>query len=235
MAFLHHQRKSCRQIAATLAAAAVSCLAFSADAHCKSANGLLRSGNSQYKKEQYDKALEYYSKAAALAPDNKKALYNMGNALYKKGELDKARESYQASAADKKLSQASIFNEGNAIFKQEKYKEAAMKYKEALLRDPGDKDAKYNLQIALQKKNNNQCQNPKNNNQNQNNQNKNQNQDKKPDNTKNKPSGSGMSKEDSERIMQMAKEKEKNNAKPDMSSPQMQKQGGQKPPPEEDW
>ncbi|MCX5783586.1 MAG: tetratricopeptide repeat protein, partial [Elusimicrobia bacterium] len=185
--------------------AALAMCFLSLQAHGKSAKSYVYTGNEEYKKEHYGKALENYSKAMSVRSDNKTS-YNIGNSLYKLGEYDKSRQFYEASAAEPKLKEWSHFNAGNSYFQQGNYNEAVNSYKKAILLNPGDKEAIHNLQLALERKNSQSCSKPDD---------KKQDKDKKEDKKepeKQNQDNSGMAKEDAERIMQIAKEKEKSSS-----------------------
>ena len=55
------------------------------------------------------------------------------------------------SIGDKGLQESSWFNAGNALFELGNFKDSSQAYIQALRINPADKDAKYNLEMALQK------------------------------------------------------------------------------------
>lgn len=109
---------------------------------------LVRKGNRQFHKENYERSIERYTAALEAAPQNFEAAYDLGNALYKAKRFDKASETMRTAAADTLRSDAeraeAFYNLGNAQFKQEKYKEALESYKQSLRLNPSDQEAKYN-------------------------------------------------------------------------------------------
>jgi len=119
----------------------------------ESASGLVEEGNRLYLEKRYDEALERYDRAGKLAPGSPVIDLNIGNALYGKGDYEKAYERYRQafSAKERSLAQGARFNAGNAHFAQEKWQEAIQQYKEALRLDSADRDAKKNLELALQR------------------------------------------------------------------------------------
>ena len=109
---------------------------------------LVRKGNRQYHKGEYDAAIGRYEEALKAAPGQFEATYNLGNALYKAERFDRAEQTMMQAAADSLRSEAeraeAFYNLGNAQFKQQKYKEALESYKQSLRLNPADMEAKYN-------------------------------------------------------------------------------------------
>ncbi len=113
----------------------------------------IQEGNSKYKEKKYEEALENYQRAFLM---NKSfaSRFNSGNALYR---MDKDSASFAILkdallyARNKKDSSAAFYNAGNSLLKAKKYAEAVEMYKRALILNPGDTDAMYNLSYALMK------------------------------------------------------------------------------------
>ncbi len=109
---------------------------------------LVRRGNRQYNKGNYEQAISRYEQALQSAAGQFEATYNLGNALYKAERFDRAEQTMQQAAADSLQSDndraEAFYNLGNAQFKQKKYKEALESYKQSLRRNPSDMEAKYN-------------------------------------------------------------------------------------------
>ena len=69
-------------------------------------------------------------------------------------QLDKAKEMYHQSATlstNAEIKAKAFYNIGNAHYKQEKWQESVNAYKQSLKYNPKDKDAKYNLMMAMAK------------------------------------------------------------------------------------
>ena len=184
----------------------------------------INSGNSSYKKGEYDKALEKYRDAEISDPNSPVVPYNMGAANYKLDNYDEAVSDFRKAIAskDKTIAGRAYYNLGNAAFKQNKTDEAVDYYKKALELNPKDEDAKYNLEYLLYQ--------PKQKQQQDKDKNK-QDKDKK-DKEKQKKNGDGkegkdkdkqqqqkqqqkkgaMSKEDAERILNSYGEQDRNSA-----------------------
>ena len=108
-------------------------------------------GYEYYKNGEYDKAAENYRQAGIVEPD--KALPNIGKgaAQYRMKNFDAAGKEFSL-AADKehgKTKADALYNIGNSLYRAEKYKEALKSYVGALKINPGDKDYKHNLELAL--------------------------------------------------------------------------------------
>ncbi len=160
---------------------------------------LVRKGNRQYNKGEYEASIGRYEEALKAAPGQFEATYNLGNALYKAERFDRAEQTMVQAAADSLRSDAeraeAFYNLGNAQFKQQKYKEALESYKQSLRLNPADMEAKYNYAYTKRlldqdqnggggndQQNQNQDQNQQDQqNQQQQNQGQNQNQDQKQD------------------------------------------------------
>ena len=108
-------------------------------------------GNRLYRGKKYPEALKKYTEAQLEAPDSPQLHYNLGNVFYRQGEVEKAREEYRRAlaAADRSLDPKAVYNLGNTFLSQEQYPEAVGAYQRALKLDPGDFDAKRNLELAL--------------------------------------------------------------------------------------
>ena len=142
----------------------------------------IRKGNRDFRKEDYKVAEIDYRKAIVKDSASFAAGYNLGNTLYKMGDkeqagkiYDKLKETAPASghAADY------YYNVGNVTADAGNWQAAVDSYRQALLRNPSDMDAKENYIYAKKKLEDQQNQQ---NQQNQDNQdNKDDNKDKNKD------------------------------------------------------
>ena len=163
----------------------------------------VRRGNREFRKENWKEADIDYRKALVKDSLSMAANYNLANTLYREGDVEQAQKVMEtvkevapasASAADY------YYNLGDVAIARQDWQGAVDAFKESLLRNPGDLDAKENYIYAKKKledqqnqqQNNdqnqdqNQDQNDQNQDQNDNqdDQNQDQNQDNKNDQNK---------------------------------------------------
>jgi hypothetical protein len=131
---------------------AVSCLGWSYSAAKKNDQG-----NACYRKGEYEEALKNYSEAMTEAPEKPELYFNIGDALYKQSKFPEAIKLYEktAAAGDVNYQSKVFYNIGNSKFQSGQagsdlaaLKEAAACYVKALDLNPGDVDAKYNLEFV---------------------------------------------------------------------------------------
>lgn len=175
----------------------------------------VRAGNRQFKKGNWQNAEIEYRKAQVKDTSSFAANYNLAGALYREGNYDEAGKSLERLKDVAPMSANSAdyyYNLGNIAVQKKDWKSAVDAYKQSLLRNPGDLDAKENYAYAKQMLKNeggdggddqqnqdqNQDQNNDRNNQNNNNgqnqdndQNKDQNQDQNQNNDQNKDQNQG--------------------------------------------
>ncbi len=108
-------------------------------------------GNRKYEEKAYEDALRDYTEAQVGAPDAPELHYDIGNVLYRQEKWDGAAEEYSRAllSAPPSLAPSVSYNLGNALFRQDKFDEAAKAYRRTLETDPGDREAKRNLELAL--------------------------------------------------------------------------------------
>ncbi len=113
----------------------------------------IEAGNAALKAGKPDDALAHYDKAVKKLPADAGAHFNRGTALYALSRFDEAGQEFlrATDAKEAGLKESAFYNLGNALFKKEKFKEAVAAYTRALGLRPGDKQAKWNLEIALKK------------------------------------------------------------------------------------
>ena len=118
-----------------------------------SAEKLNKDGNSAYAKQAYEEALSAYQFAQIESPELAEPYYNAANSLYRQGMYAEALEQISQAlsfAKEETLAENSFYNLGNSSFSTQEWETAIEAYKEALLLNPDDLDAKYNLELALQ-------------------------------------------------------------------------------------
>jgi len=117
------------------------------------ASKLLSQGNDAYAEQNYLDALGAYELAQGRQPELAEPFYNAANALYREGNFGDAIAQIQQAllnVEDEELAQNSFYNMGNAAYNGQDLESAIQSYIDALLINPEDADAKYNLELALQ-------------------------------------------------------------------------------------
>ncbi len=113
----------------------------------------IEAGNAALQAGKADDALVHYDKAVKKLPAEAGTHFDRGAALYALSRFDEAGEEFlrATEAKDPALKASAFYNLGNAFFKKEKFKEAVSAYTRSLGLKPDDKQAKWNLEIALRK------------------------------------------------------------------------------------
>lgn len=112
-----------------------------------------KKGNRLFAQGDYAGAEKAYREAQGAAPGNPEIQYNLGNSLIEQRKYDRGVQSLRQSMStgDRAIKEHSWYNAGNALFMRGEFKDAAEAYVQALKLDPGDWDAKHNLELALMK------------------------------------------------------------------------------------
>ena len=109
---------------------------------------LVRQGNRQFKREQFEKSVDSYQRALQHDSTSFEAKYDLASALYRTERYDKAEKTLLSIANDStrtELERGEVaYNLGNTQFAQQKYKEALSSYRHAMRCNPNDEDAKFN-------------------------------------------------------------------------------------------
>lgn len=113
----------------------------------------IKRGNVHYKAEAYDAALEAYQSAAKDRPEDAIARYNLGATLYQKKQFEEATDEFRRSldASDPIYRAQGYYNLGNAQIQLNDIEGAIRSYKSALRLNPADLDTKHNLELALER------------------------------------------------------------------------------------
>lgn len=123
---------------------------------------LVRKGNRQYERKDYDSSIDNYSRALRYDPTSFEAKFNTANVQFRKAFVDslqmdvkmleKAEKSLRKLAQDSTrtdIERADVaYNLGNSLFAQQKFKEALTCYRDAMRLNPEDKEAKYNYALT---------------------------------------------------------------------------------------
>lgn len=195
--------------------------------------GELRKGGNLYQKKQYGQALSTYQQILKETPANDEAAFGAGASAYYLKDYQTAQNAFEGlSNQNGKLQQDALFNLGNTYYRAQQNDKAIDTYRQAILKNPQDKEALHNLQLIINQQQNQQNQNDQNQ-QNQDkdskNQDKNDNQNKgqSPQEQKQQQQNQ-MNQEDAQRVMQMARDNEH-------KAPQQKGNNGPSSGVEKDW
>ncbi len=114
----------------------------------------IEAGVAAYEAEEFEVALERFDAAKERLGERPEVGFDRGLALLRLGEVDEARRAFErATEAEDDALRASAFYElGNLDFDAESYAPAVERYIDALKANPLHDNAKWNLELALQKK-----------------------------------------------------------------------------------
>lgn len=120
----------------------------------RSRNHDAEEGNKLLSAGKAEDALAAFDKATGKLGGDPALRFDRGAALFALSRFDEAGEDFlrATEAKDPGLKEAAFYNLGNALFKKDKFKEAIEAYRRALSLDPRDQNAKWNLELALKKK-----------------------------------------------------------------------------------
>ncbi len=140
------------RIRGALIALAVSTGVAAAPAAAQAGRSEVEEGNRLYEEGRFGEAHAKYLEALRSAPGTSLIRFNDGNALYMSEEFQRASAAYQAAieSGDPALAGPAWYNVGNALYRQQQLSEALESYKQALRVNPGDLDAKHNLERVLE-------------------------------------------------------------------------------------
>lgn len=115
------------------------------------ANSYVQQGNDAYNRSAFAEAMDEYKKALSIEPDNNAALFNSGNTLHKLGRDAEAEKYYEKfnDAVDRNIKAKAMFNKAVVQVNQHKLTDAIESFKQSLMLDPADNDARENLQKAI--------------------------------------------------------------------------------------
>jgi Ca-activated chloride channel family protein len=163
-------------------------------------------GNAAYKKQDFQKADEAFSRNAIRYPKDARLQYNLGNSKYRLKKSNEAADSWQKalSTKDPLLKSKAWQNLGNSQYDAKQYKEAMQSYQQAVLSDDKNAAARKNYDLAKRMLLNKQQQQQ----QNQQQQKKDQKQEKT------------QKQQDAERILKALEQKEVNDRQQRQNTPQ---------------
>lgn len=146
---------------------------------------LVRKGNRQYEKGDFDTSLDSYARALQQDPNCFEAKFNTANSQFRKELIDKSEQTLRKLAQDSTRTDIErsevAYNLGNTLFVQQRLEEALDCYRNAMRLNPDDKEAKFNYALTKELLKQQQNQQQQNQDQNQD-QNQNQDQQQQPQN-----------------------------------------------------
>lgn len=190
-------------------------------------------GNQAYRKGDLKAAVQYYEKALKTAPENEAARINLAIAQSKLKVTDKSVANFDKALKESKGNEALQsrlnYDKGTALAKGKKYKEAIDAFKNTLRINPGDAEARDNLQKAINELKQQQKKNKTQDKQNKDKKDKKKQQDKKEQQKKdqqqkNKEQQNKMTKEQADKLLKALHRQEKETQK------KLQKKAGTAPP-----
>jgi tetratricopeptide (TPR) repeat protein len=193
------------------AVAVITFMMFSNVSFSQSTKAEIIKGNKAYKENNFSEAESAYRDALKNGEKSEIANYNLGNTLYKKDDTEEATKAFDnaiKNTDNNEIKQKAFYNKGVALQKAKKLPECIIAYKNALILNPNDEDARQNLQRALKQQQQQQQQDKKDN-KDKKQQQKNQDKNKQPQNNEPKPQPSKISKQDAEEKLKSLLENEK--------------------------
>ncbi len=107
-------------------------------------------GIKAYENEDFTEAQREFEDNVINHPGEGPLHLNLGNTHYRAGNLDAAITEYLRALRDEEFPNKSnaYHNLGNALFEQQEYKEALQSYRNAMIADPDNYDARYNYELT---------------------------------------------------------------------------------------
>jgi Ca-activated chloride channel family protein len=115
-------------------------------------NKNIETGNNYYRQQQYDKAESEYRKVLEISSTDKIAKFNLADALIKQNKADDANKLLRildTKENENDFRSKAAYNQAVILTQQKKLEESIEGYKETLRLNPGDQEARENLQKAL--------------------------------------------------------------------------------------
>ncbi len=201
-------------------------------AHAEIFSSSLGKGIKAFEAKQYEEAKKQFIDAQLQNPDDKRLYYNIGTAAYMNKEYGEALSHFSKAleAKDPALRHNARFNLGNTHFRMGNMDEAIKEYEAVLKEFPEDREAKENLELARQKKQEKKSESEKNKDQDKKDQNKKDNKDQDKENKTDQQNKDQQEKDQENKDRQDKKEGDKKQGQPDEG----QKQNQGKPEPRTD-
>ncbi len=118
--------------------------------HETNSHAAARRGGAQYSAKQYEQAARSFAAADKLARGPRTA-YDLGTAQVAAGQNTEGSAALSRAMEDPALRPDSLYNRGNSALAAKAYEYAVRDYVDVLKLRPGDRQAKRNLEIALER------------------------------------------------------------------------------------
>lgn len=107
-------------------------------------------GIKEFERKNFTESEKEFSKNSINHPRDGRLHFNLGNSHYKNGKLEDAENDYNLALKDKKFSEkSSIYhNLGNVKFQQQDYKNAINYFRNSLIENPENNDARFNYELT---------------------------------------------------------------------------------------
>jgi Ca-activated chloride channel family protein len=115
------------------------------------ADAAAKRGAAQYGKKHYDQALQSFRKARSLHPTSRSG-FNVATTEIAAGQLEQGSTDMTAALRDPELRADALYNRGNSALSAKSYDAAIRDYIDSLRIRPSSIPAKRNLEIALDRK-----------------------------------------------------------------------------------
>ena len=201
--------------ALTIILTAIASLVFS-EAFCQKMpeRRLVRKGNKQYERGDFDTSLDNYARALQNDPNCFEAKFNTANGQFRKELIDKSEQTLRKLAQDSTRTDIErsevAYNLGNTLFVQQRWEEALDCYRNAMRLNPDDKEAKFNYALTkelLKQQQNQQQQQNQDQNQDQN-QNQDQQQQQQPQDQQDKEQNQDQKEQEQQSEQQISEQEQ---------------------------
>jgi len=115
-------------------------------------NVTINKGNDYYRSKEFDKAAEQYENALRISKTDLNAKFNLAATYFRlerKEDASRLFTEIAKEATDASLRSKAHYNNGVILSSEKKLEASVEAYKNALRQNPGDNDARENLQKAL--------------------------------------------------------------------------------------
>jgi len=107
-------------------------------------------GINKYNDEDFQGSEDLFNENSLNNPRDGRLHFNKANGQYKTGKMEEAEQEYMMALKDSEFKGRSetFHNLGNIKFQEQEYKEAIKHFRNSLIEDPANSDARYNYELA---------------------------------------------------------------------------------------